>query len=195
MRLIVGLGNPGKEYLKTWHNIGFMAIDSLADSFKFPNFKMEKKMPAKTALKDITGQKTILAKPQTYMNNSGLAVVSLAKYYKIKPADIIIIHDDIDLPLGRIKIAKNSSAGGHNGVKSIIQYLKTQDFIRIRIGVATPQKEKMDSADYVLVKIGSQQSDQVKKTIKKTASAVVETVGVSLESAMNKYNVAETGRN
>lgn len=188
MKLIVGLGNPGKEYLKTWHNIGFLALDNIASVFKFEDFKREKKFQAEIAIGEIKKQKTILAKPQTFMNNSGLTVGALAKYYKIKPTDIIIIHDDIDLPLGRIKIVGDSSAGGHNGVKSIIQYLKTQDFIRIRIGISTPKKEKIGSADYVLTKIGLLQSSKIKGIIKKTTSAVEEVVGVSPESAMNKYN-------
>lgn len=188
MRLIVGLGNPGKEYLKTWHNIGFLALDQIASSFNFEKFKLEKKFQAEIATGEIANQKIILAKPQTYMNNSGLAVGALAKYYKIKLEDIIVIHDDIDLPLGRIKIVNDSSAGGHNGIKSIIQYLKTQQFTRIRIGVSTPKKEKIGSADYVLTKIGLLQSSKIKEIIKKTTSAVEEVVDVSLDSAMNKYN-------
>ncbi|OGY43732.1 MAG: aminoacyl-tRNA hydrolase [Candidatus Buchananbacteria bacterium RIFCSPHIGHO2_02_FULL_40_13] len=188
MKLIVGLGNPGKAYLKTWHNIGFLAIDNLADDFNFSDFKETKKFKAEITTGQIKAEKIILAKPTTYMNSSGEAVGILVKYYKLGAKDIIIIHDDIDLPLGRIKIVKDASAGGHNGVKSIIQHLKTQDFIRIRLGVATPKKEKMDGADYVLTKIGWLQSHQAKEIIKKTASAVEETVSVSLDSAMNKYN-------
>lgn len=188
MKLVVGLGNPGKEYLKTWHNIGFLALDNIANSFDFEKFKIERKFQAEITTGKIGEEKIILAKPQTYMNNSGTAVGALVKYYKIKPEDIIVIHDDIDLPLSRIKIAKDSSAGGHNGIKSIIQHLKTQDFIRIRIGVATPKKEKIGSADYVLTKIGLLQSSKVKEAIKKATSTVEEVTGVSLISAMNKYN-------
>ena len=188
MKLIIGLGNPGQEYAKTWHNIGFLAIDQIANSFNFENFKLEKKFQAELTSSQIGQEKIILVKPQTFMNNSGEAVGTLAKYYKIKPADIIIIHDDIDLPLGRIKITKKSSAGGHNGVKSVIQYLKTEDFIRIRIGVATAKKEKMANADYVLSKIGLLPSLKIKEVIKKVTSAVEEVTNVSLESAMNKFN-------
>ncbi|MDO8668912.1 MAG: aminoacyl-tRNA hydrolase [Candidatus Buchananbacteria bacterium] len=188
MKVIVGLGNPGKEYAKTWHNIGFLAIDNIADVFNFKNFQEEKKFQAEISTGSLADQKIILVKPQTYMNNSGAAVGAIIKYYKIEPADIIVIHDDIDLPLGRIKIIKDSSAGGHNGVKSIIQHIKTQDFARVRIGVATPKKEKIGSADYVLTKIGFLQSSKAKETIKKTASAVEEAVNISLKSAMNKFN-------
>src|SRR3989344_5979346 len=185
MKLIVGLGNPGEKYAKTWHNIGFAAIDHLADGFKFSDFKDTKKFQAEIATGQIGDKKIILAKPLTYMNESGQAVGLLVNYYKLSREDIIIIHDDIDLPVGRIKLVKNSSAGGHNGIKSIIQHLKTQDFIRIRIGIATPKKNKMDSADYVLTKIGLLHSHKTKEIIKKTASAVEEAVGVSLANAMN----------
>ena len=188
MKLIVGLGNPGKKYEKTWHNIGFKAIDNIADYFNFENPKEEKKFKSKINTGQINDSKIILAKPQTYMNNSGEAVGMIANYYKIKPKDIIVIHDDIDLPLGRLKITTGSSAGGHNGIKSIIQHTKTKDFIRIKIGVATPKKEKMDSADYVMAKTGLLQSGKIKEIIKKTTSAVEEVVSASLESAMNKFN-------
>lgn len=188
MKLIVGLGNPGKKYNRTWHNIGFLAIDDIADTFNFDNFKSENKFKAEIATGQIGNNKIMLAKPQTYMNNSGESVGAIAKYYKIKPEDIIIIHDDIDLPLERMKIASESSAGGHNGIKSIIQHLKTKSFLRIKIGVATPKKEKMDSANYVLSKVGLLQSGKIKEIIKKTTSAVEEMVGVTLESAMNKFN-------
>lgn len=188
MKLIIGLGNPGKEYLKTWHNIGFLTLDHIANVFNFEKFKADKKFKAEITIGHIGDEKIILVKPQTYMNNSGSAVLTISKYYKLNPEDIIVIHDDIDLPLGRLKIIKNSSAGGHNGIKSIIQYLNTQDFIRVRIGVATPKKEKIGSADYVMAKIGLLQSAKVKDTIKKATSATEEVATVSLTSAMNKFN-------
>ena len=189
MKLIVGLGNPGTKYKKTWHNIGFVAIDNIADEFNFDNFKSENKFKSDIATGQINNTKIILAKPQTYMNNSGEAVRAIAKYYKIKPKDIIVIHDDIDLPLGRLKIITGSSAGGHNGIKSIIQHIKTKDFARIKIGVATPKKDRMDSADYVLAKVGLLQSGKTKEAIKKTTSAIEEVVSGDLVSAMNKLNV------
>jgi peptidyl-tRNA hydrolase, PTH1 family len=188
MKLIVGLGNPEPKYKKTWHNIGFTAIDNISDEFSFDNFKEEKKFKSNIATGQIGDEKIILTKPQTYMNNSGEAVGAIAKYYKIKSEDIIIIHDDIDLPLGRLKIATGSSAGGHNGIKSIIQHTKTKDFIRIKIGVATAKKDRMDSADYVLSRVGILQLGKTKEIIKKTTAVVTEVVNVSLKSAMNKFN-------
>lgn len=188
MKLIIGLGNPGKEYLKTWHNIGFLAVDQIASTFDYTDFKTEKKFKAEISSGGLQSEKIILAKPQTFMNNSGESVGALIKYYKINTEDLIIIHDDIDLPLGRIKITQDASAGGHNGIKSIIQHLGTQNFIRIRVGVATPKKEKLGSANYVLTKIGLLQAGKVKELIKKTTSAVEEVVGVSAISAMNKFN-------
>ena len=112
MKLIIGLGNPGLQYKKTWHNLGFLALDEIADSFDFEKFKLNKKLQAQTAAGKIGQEKVILAKPQTQMNNSGLAVAAILKYYKINPADLIVIHDDIDLPLGKIRITADSSAGG-----------------------------------------------------------------------------------
>jgi len=191
MKLIIGLGNPGQKYLKTWHNIGFLVLDNLAEVFNFEKFKEEKKFKAEIATGNIDDEKVILVKPLTFMNDSGLSVGTLVKYYKIKNENIIVIHDDIDLTLGRIKIIKDASAGGHNGIKSIIQHLKTQDFIRIRIGVATVRGAKMASADYVLSKIGLLQASKVKNIIKKATSAVEEVASVSLTSAMNKYNTRE----
>ncbi|NCN07079.1 aminoacyl-tRNA hydrolase [Candidatus Falkowbacteria bacterium] len=188
MKLVIGLGNPGKEYLKTWHNIGFLALDNIADVFNFEKFKADKKFKAEITTGHIGDEKIILVKPLTFMNNSGSAVLTIAKYYKLNPEDIIVIHDDIDLPLGRLKIIKNSSAGGHNGIKSIIQYLKTQDFIRIKIGITTPKKEKIGSANYVMTKIGLLQSSKAKEVIKKVTSAIEEVTNVSLTSAMNKFN-------
>lgn len=188
MKLIIGLGNPGKAYLKTWHNIGFLAIDQLVSAFNLADFKIEKKFKAEVSSGQLGQEKIILAKPQTFMNNSGEAVEALAKYYKIKTSDIIVIHDDIDLPLNRIKITKDASAGGHNGIKSIIQHLGTQNFMRIKIGVATPKKEKLGSTNYVLTKIGLLQTGKIKEILKKTTSAIEEVVEVSLDSAMNKYN-------
>jgi len=188
MKLIIGLGNPGKKYNRTWHNIGFLAIDNIAKSFSFTNFKIENKFKAEIATGQIESTKVILVKPQTYMNESGQAVSAISKYYKIEPKDIIVIHDDIDLPIEKIRITIGSSAGGHNGIKSIIQYIKTKEFVRIKIGVATTKKEKIESADYVLSRIGLLQSKKVKEVIKKATSAVTEVASVSLESAMNKFN-------
>jgi PTH1 family peptidyl-tRNA hydrolase len=187
MKLIVGLGNPGKKYEKTWHNIGFVALDKIANEFDMGSFKIEKKFKSEIAIGQIGNEKVVLAKPQTFMNNSGEAVSAIVKYYKIDSEDIIIIHDDVDLPLERIKIVTDSSGGGNNGVKSIIQYLKTKNFWRIKVGIATAVKDKMDTADYVLSKSGLLQSRKVKSSIKKTVLAAAKTVEDG-PSAMNQFN-------
>lgn len=191
MKLIIGLGNPGKKYEKTWHNLGFLAVENLQKEFSFEKFKNNKKLQAEIAIGKIGYEKIILAKPQTLMNNSGIAVATLTKYYKIPLESIIVIHDDIDLPLGTIRIVRNSSAGGHNGVKSIIEKLKSPDFIRLKIGVKTSRLKKVPAPDYVLEKFNPPaggQSKKVKEVIKKTASVVETIISDSLNKAMNDFN-------
>jgi len=188
MKLIIGLGNPGLKYQNTWHNLGFLAIDNFRQEQKFGAWKKNNKFPAEISTGKINGEKIILAKPLTFMNNSGWAVKATANYYKIKAADLIVVHDDIDLPLGKIRLAKNSSAGGHNGVKSIIDNLKTPDFVRVKIGILTDKTKLIDAADYVLKKFSRAQNTVVKASIKKTASALEAVITENLERAMNEYN-------
>ena len=187
-KLIIGLGNPGSKYKKTWHNLGFLVLDNIKNEFDFANFKKQSKLQAEITTGSIGAEKVILAKPINYMNNSGHAVSLLMKYYKIDINNLIVIHDDIDLDLERIKITNDSSAGGHNGVKSIIESIKTQTFIRLRIGVKTPKLEKMDAAKYVLEKYNLFQTGKIKEVIKKATSAIETTLTDSLESVMNNYN-------
>ncbi|MCX6744062.1 MAG: aminoacyl-tRNA hydrolase [Candidatus Parcubacteria bacterium] len=141
MKLIIGLGNPGQEYQNNRHNIGFQVLDQLGS-----NFKLEKKFKAEI----FKGDNYILAKPQTFMNNSGQAVKAIKTFFKIKPENIIIVHDDIDIALGTIRISKGASSGGNNGVESIIKELGTKDFIRIRVGVANSLREKIPADKFVL---------------------------------------------
>lgn len=136
MRLIVGLGNPGESYQGTRHNIGFQALDSLAETHHV-SFT-ESKWQAKTAKGTLWGQPVILAKPETYMNESGRAVGQIASYYRISPQDIIVLHDDLDLALARIKVVCSRGAGGHNGILSLITHLGSRDFVRIRLGIGRP---------------------------------------------------------
>jgi len=133
MVLIVGLGNPGQKFEKTRHNLGFRALDEFLKEFDFPFFKFSRKFNAEISEGFLNGGKIILAKPQTFMNNSGKAVKSLT--LNLKPETLIVVHDDIDLPLGTIRIVQNRGEAGHKGVKSIIDVLGTRDFIRIRIGI------------------------------------------------------------
>ena len=147
MKLIIGLGNPGKEYAKTRHNAGFIVVDALAKVLG-ANFKFQKKFNAEIAQVKIRNEETILIKPQTFMNLSGTAVRAIMDFYKIKIKDIIVVQDDKDILFGEVKYQNNRSAAGHNGIKSIIEHLGTQDFARIRIGVAWQDKEKMgDTAE------------------------------------------------
>lgn len=188
MKLIVGLGNPGKKYENTWHNIGFMAIDALAKFCVAPKSKKSGKFKAEISEAFLGEEKIILAKPLTFMNLSGEAVSALAGFYKLSPADIIVIHDDIDLPLGKIRIAFDSSAGGHNGIKSIIQSLKTQKFCRLKLGVAEKNLELMDAADYVLASIGKKAETTVKRQLEVATEAIIRIIKTSPEKAMNEYN-------
>ena len=154
MRLIVGLGNPGKQYNKTRHNIGFMVLDKLATKLNMSDFVLNKKFNSEITETKIDGRKIILAKPQTFMNESGIAVRSLVDFYKLDPTKIIVIHDDKDIELGKTKIQNEKSAAGHNGVQSIITHLNTNNFTRLRIGVANKHLAKNDTAKFVLAKFG-----------------------------------------
>lgn len=135
MKLIVGLGNPGKEYEKTRHNIGFMVLDAIADELQAQFCDMSR-WSADTTEFQVHGEKVVLLKPLTFMNKSGQAVGTFAHYYKLEPKDIWVVSDDIDMPLGRIRVRHEGSSGGHNGLKSIIEHLGTENFTRIRLGVA-----------------------------------------------------------
>ncbi|MBR1544735.1 MAG: aminoacyl-tRNA hydrolase [Alphaproteobacteria bacterium] len=160
MLLIVGLGNIGTEYENTRHNIGFMTVDKLKEDYDFPNFK-EKNKYFFTKKGDI-----ILAKPTTYMNLSGEAVLALSSLYKIKPEDIIIIHDDLDLETGRIKIKQGGSNGGHNGLKSIDKTIGV-NYHRVRIGIDHPRNftPKIDVVNYVLGKFKTEEKEKIEKSI------------------------------
>ncbi len=166
MILIIGLGNPGKQYKSTRHNIGFRVIDELAREYNFPDFRLQKKSNALISEGAIGGEKTILAKPQTFMNNSGKAAKALINYYKIQTENLWVINDDIDLPLGKIKISGNQGAAGHKGVTSIIEELKTKDFWRIRIGIR-PEKGKPKNVEkFVLQKFTKEEERILKEVIK-----------------------------
>ena len=143
MKLIVGLGNIGKEYDNTRHNVGFMVLDTMN-----LDFKLEKKFQAYLCRKKINSEDVIFIKPTTYMNLSGNSVIKVVNYYKIKPDDILVVHDDLDLPFNHFKCKFDSSSGGHNGIKSIIASLNTQKFARLKIGIA--HDKSVDTKDYVL---------------------------------------------
>ena len=186
MKLIIGLGNPGEKYKNTRHNIGELIISAWAEKNLSDGFKSNKKLQSLICKSLFNGQKIILALPQTFMNNSGIAVSQISKFYKIKPQDIWVIHDDLDLPLGKVRISKNKNAAGHNGVQSIIDFLKTKDFIRFRIGIDNGQQKK--SENFVLKKFTAKEKEILKEIIKKTSLAIETTLREGLNKVMNKFN-------
>lgn len=185
MYIIAGLGNPESKYDKTRHNIGFRLIDELAarNGITFS----DRKHNGLVGKGIISGEKVILLKPLTYMNLSGECVGSAADYYKAEPENVIILFDDISLDVGRIRIRKKGSAGGHNGIKSIIAHLGSDNFPRLKFGVGDKPKE-MDLADYVLGRFSSQDEAVVSEGIKRACEAVECMIGEGCDAAMNKYN-------
>lgn len=183
--LIVGLGNPGKEYQKNRHNIGFMAIDEIAKALGFENRKVKSKAIVMEGR--YSNRKIILAKPQTFMNLSGNAVAALSKFYKVAPEYIIVIHDDLDLPSLTIRIRPGGGAGGQKGVASIIQNLGTQQFKRIRVGIGRPPG-RMDPAAYVLKNFSKQEEAELPFLVTKIKDAVIDIMDLGIDNAMNKYN-------
>ena len=160
MKLIIGLGNPGKEYAETRHNAGFLALDFLQKEFKGDDFKEEKKMFSEVATGMVENEKVLLVKPLTFMNESGKAVRALLDFYKLSPSDIIVLHDDLDIAPGTLRTTDSSRAAGHNGVKDIIEKLGTQDFFRIRIGIGHPTEVNgvcIPHHDFVLQKFSEEE--------------------------------------
>lgn len=189
MKLIIGLGNPEKNYKSTRHNLGFEAIDKFKKSEKdLYNFKFSKKFNAEVSQGKINDEKIILLKPRTFMNLSGQAVSQAIKFYKINSSDIWVIHDDIDIALGKIKISKSRSAAGHKGVQSIIDRLGTKDFIRLRMGIKTPLSDKIPSEDFVLKKFAAAEKPKVAKMINLTVTALHTALIDGPEKAMTLYN-------
>ena len=165
MKLIIGLGNPGKEYAKTRHNAGFIVVDALAKQLG-ADFKFQKKFNAEIAQIKLENEDVVLLKPQTFMNLSGSPVRAVMDFYKIKPENIVVIHDDKDIMFGDVKYQTDRSAAGHNGIKSLIEHLGTQDFARIRVGVAWEDKEKMgDTAEFVLRNFTKTELESLEKII------------------------------
>jgi peptidyl-tRNA hydrolase, PTH1 family len=179
--IIVGLGNPGKKHEATRHNAGFLVLDKFQVKNDFPEFKLNKKLYAEISEGNFGSHPVLLAKPQTFMNESGKSVKKIAWPDQVE--NLIVVHDDIDLPAGSVKISKNSGPGGHNGVKSIIKDLGTEDFIRIRIGVL-PEKKPTDTAKFVLQKFKKEELEIIEKAV----LALEDLIETGLEATMNKYN-------
>ncbi len=176
MKLIIGLGNPGKRYEKTRHNVGFIILDKLYYSlheYDISNWELSKKFNAEICGCNIKGEKIILAKPMTFMNDSGQAVQMIAHFYKIVPEDIIVVHDDKDLRLSDVRTQEDRGPAGHNGIKSIIEHIGTQKFTRIRVGVASDNEKKMsDTAKFVLQKFGLFEKKKLEEVINKSVEEI-----------------------
>ena len=185
MYLIVGLGNPEQDYSKTRHNMGFNVINALSEKYDIPVTKSKFKGLVGSGI--IENEKVLLLKPQTFMNLSGESIIETMNFYKIEPADIIIIYDDVDIEPGQIRIRKFGSAGTHNGMKSVVQCLGTEDFCRIRIGIGKPDSTT-DMITYVIGYISPEETEQLKDGVKIAKEAVVEILKNGVDSAMNKFN-------
>lgn len=188
--LVVCLGNPGDKYDNTRHNIGFMVGDYLAKEENLPIKKI--KFKALTAQMTLGGVKVLLMKPVTYMNLSGEAVRQAADYYKIPPERILVVSDEVSFPVGKIKLGKKGSAGGHNGLKNIIQHLGTDAFPRLRVGVGEKPHVEMDMADWVLGHFHKE--DKIDETLALSAKAVTMAVSQGLDKAMAEYNGNSKGK-
>lgn len=184
--LVVGLGNPGQKYENTRHNTGFRVLDKLADSL---GVKVNRsRFKALTATATIGGEKVLLLKPQTFMNASGLSVEPAASFYKVPPERILVVFDDISLPVGRIRIRKDGSAGGHNGLKSINTALGSQNYPRIKVGVGEKPHPDYDLVDWVLGKFSAKEEKDLAPALEHAADAVVEIIRNGTEKAAGKFN-------
>ena len=185
MFLVVGLGNPGSQYEFTKHNVGFLTVDYLADKL---NIKINKlKFKGLFAKEKIENEDVVLLKPQTYMNLSGESVRDFANFFKIPPENIIVVVDDVDLPMGKIRIRKKGSAGTHNGMKSIIYQLQSDNFIRIKVGIER-EGRKDDLADYVLKGFSTDEVPIMEENMERATKAVLEILKKGPDVAMNKFN-------
>lgn len=184
--LVVGLGNPGREYENTRHNAGFLCADAIARAHGF-TFEPKKRSKARVATGSIGSKRLVIAKPHTFMNLSGSAVQGLAAFYKIPPERILVIYDDLDLPAGTLRIRPKGGTGGHKGMTDIIQRLGTQDFPRIRFGIGRPPG-RMDPAAYVLRPFDRDELSQVEDAIDRAVKAVEAWLREGIDIAMNRYN-------
>lgn len=188
MKLIVGLGNPGKNYEGTRHNFGFEFLDFVADDFNF-SFQKSAKFKAEFAeIKNEAHQKIFFLKPQTYMNLSGESVQALLSFYKMTLGDILVIHDDIDLPFGKIRFVREGGSGGHNGIHSIAGICGGQSFHRLKLGVGRPKVVQQDVTDHVLEKFNSEEKKNTKKIFQTCAEALKIYLAEGIQVAMNQFN-------
>lgn len=185
MKIIVGLGNPGMEYVGTRHNVGFETIDRISEAYDIP--LRQQKLKGVYGQGIIHGEKVLLVKPMTYMNLSGECVGAVARFYKVQPKDVIVIYDDINLDVGQLRIREKGSAGGHNGIKSIISHLNSEEFPRIRIGVGM-KRIGQDLVNHVLSHFSGEQLEAVAEGMENAVKAAELMVAGQTAKAMNTYN-------
>jgi PTH1 family peptidyl-tRNA hydrolase len=183
--LIVGLGNPGPKYAANRHNVGFRCLGRLAAAYDLAFDKQQKK--ARVALGAIRGRRVVLARPQTFMNESGRAVAPLARFYQVPLECLLVVYDDLDLPLGVVRMRPEGSSGGHKGMSSIIEQLGDQNFPRLRIGIGRPP-EQMDPVDYVLQNFSADEEPLVEETLERAVAAVETWLAEGVEMAMSRHN-------
>ncbi|GCE11827.1 aminoacyl-tRNA hydrolase [Tengunoibacter tsumagoiensis] len=186
MKLIIGLGNPGSEYERTRHNAGFRIVDELA---KRHGWRWERNGRAMIANGHLGTEKVVLVKPITFMNKSGEAVGELLRWYKVQPEDALVIYDDLDLPVGKIRVRRSGSAGGHNGIKSIISHLHTNTFPHLRVGIGRPANPKFQTVDYVLGAPGGDEQIQLELGESAAVDAIPLILEQGIDAAMNILNV------
>ena len=184
--LIVGLGNPGEKYERTRHNVGFLVVDALAERLGVPVQKLKHRALTNTVR--LAGQKALLMKPVTFMKLSGEAVGDAARFYKLPPERVLVISDDTALPLGKLRLRKGGSAGGHNGLKSIIQHLGTDQFPRLRLGVGEKPRPDYDMADWVLGRLQGEDWKAMEAAVDRAADAVECVLSQGVDAAMNRFN-------
>lgn len=190
MYLVVGLGNPDRQYADTFHNVGFLAADKLAELLGAAFDKGECR--AICAHARVGGQKVVIAKPITYMNLSGESLRELVKKYKIERENCVIVYDDADMPLGSLRIRKSGSGGSHNGMKNIIDNMRTEEILRVRVGIGRPQLEQMELKDYVLGKISPEQRAKIEPALENAAQALKMFVsGADADAVMRAFNKRE----
>lgn len=189
-QLIVGLGNPEPKYEQTRHNIGFAAVDAASRFWQIP-LSENRKFQGAFGEGKLGADKIRLLKPLTYMNNSGQAIRAVTDWYKLPPSSVLVIYDDMDLPLGKIRLRKSGSAGGHNGMKSAIAHLGTQNFPRLRIGIGKPQaaiKDDSSTVSYVLGRFSAAENQVVSQVLQLVLEAIELSTSQGVELAMNRYN-------
>lgn len=183
--MIVGLGNPGSQYAKTKHNVGFMVVDKIAEDVDHTPWKEQYKAEVSTCT--IGDEKVMLVKPMTFMNASGEAVGPLMRYFKIAPEDVFCIYDDMDLPVGKLRIRPNGGSGGHNGIKSLLSHIGSESFVRFRVGIGRPLPQ-WSVVDHVLASFPEEELEAIEKGVKAAAKAVMGTVKLGVDMGMNRYN-------